>query len=116
MVGTLVGFTMFLLLLLLAVQTLVHLYAASTLSAVANEAADQVANTGGAPASVAVAERTAMSRLGTFGARHTRFLWEEVDGNRVVVRVVAASPQLLPLPVAWTRITATVAVRTERFR
>jgi hypothetical protein len=116
MVGTLVGVTMFLFLLLLGTQTLLHLYAASTLAAVTNEAADGVADAGGSPDAVAGAQEDALDRLGAFGAQHTTFTWVEVDGTQVVLRAVALAPGLLPLPASWDRLTTTVTVRTERFR
>jgi hypothetical protein len=115
-IGTLVGFLIFMVLLLLGVQTLVHLYATSSLTAAANAAADQVATGGGSPASVPAAEASARADLGTFGAHDTRFDWIEVDQEQVVLRVTAHSPGLLPLSESLDRISRTVTVRTERFR
>jgi hypothetical protein len=115
-VGTLVGFVIFMILLLVAVQTLVHLYATSAVTAAANEAAEQVASEGGSRQAVPAAQSEALSRLGGFGAKHTHFDWLEVDGQQVVVRVTALSPGLLPLPISYRDITRTVTVRTERFR
>lgn len=115
-VGTLVGFLIFMILLLLGVQTLVHLYATSSVTAAADEAAQQVATAGGSPGQVPAAEAAARSELGRFGAEHTRFDWLEVDGNQVVLRVTATSPSLLPVSDGLDRISRTVRVRTERFR
>jgi len=115
-VGTLVGFLIFMLLLLLGAQTLVHLYATSALTAAANEAAQQVATAGGSPVEVPAAEAAARSSLGSFGRRNTRFDWIEVDAQRVVLRVTASSPGLLPLGRALDRISRTVTLRTERYR
>jgi hypothetical protein len=116
LVGTLVGFFIFMVLLLLGVQTLVHLYATSALTAAAVEAAQQVATEGGAPADVPAAEQAARSSLGRFGGEHTSFDWIEVDGQQVVLRVTARSPGLLPLPASFERVSRTVTLRTERFR
>ena len=115
-VGTIVGFAIFMILLLAAVQTLVHLYATSSVTAAANEAAEQVASQGGSPQGIPVAQAEAVARLGPFGSRHTHFRWLQVNGQVVVVRVTAQSPALLPLPRSYRDITRTVTVRTERFR
>lgn len=116
LVGTLVGFTIFMVLLLLAVQVLVHLYATSAVTAAANEAAEQVASAGGSPSAVPAAQREAVSRLGSFGSGHTHFDWTELGGQQVTVRVTAESPSFLPLPASYRDIERTVTVRTERFR
>jgi hypothetical protein len=115
-VGTLVGFLIFMVLLLLAVQTLVHLYATSAVTAAANEAVQQVATGGGAPSGVPGAEAAARASIGFFGAGRTHFDWVEVDGNEVVLRVTAESPGFLPLSGSLLRISRTVTMRTERFR
>ena len=116
LIDTIVGFTIFMILLLVAVQTLVHLYATSSLTAAANEAAEQVASDGGSPGEVPLAQAEALSRLGGWGARHTRFDWLEVGGQQVTLRVTAQSPALVPLPGSYRDISRTVTVRTERFR
>ncbi|MHB1534004.1 MAG: hypothetical protein ACYC1D_05215 [Acidimicrobiales bacterium] len=104
-------------LLLFAVQVLVRLYATSTLSAAAFNAARQVAQSPGDQSSaVPLAEQSARRNLGTFGATHTTFDWLEVDGHQVVLQVRATSPEFLPLPASFRDITRTVTVRTERFR
>ena len=115
-VGTLVGFLIFMVLMLLGLQTLIHLYATSAVTAAANEAAQQVATAGGARQGVPAAEAEARASLGAFGARRTRFDWIEVDGDQVVLRVTATSPGLLPLSGSLQRISRTVTLRTERFR
>jgi len=115
-VGTLTGFLIFMVLLLLAVQTLVHLYATSAVTAAANEAVQQVATGGGSVSSVPAAEAAARASLGSFGARRVRFDWLEVDGVRVVLHVSATSPGLLPLSAGLERISRTVTLRTERFQ
>jgi hypothetical protein len=116
LVDTLVSFTIFMLFLLVAVQTLVHLYAISSLTAAANEAAEQVASDGGSAGAVPAAQSEALARLGGFGARHTHFDWLEVDGQQVTLRVTAQSPAFVPLPGSYRHISRTVTVRTERFR
>jgi hypothetical protein len=115
-VGTLVGFFIFMVLLLLGVQTLLHLYATSAVTAAADEAAQQVATGGGSTMEVPVAEAAARASLGTFGREHTRFDWLVVDAQEVVLRVTASSPGFLPLPASFDRISRTVTLRTERFR
>lgn len=111
-----VGFTIFLVALLFGAQMLLHLYVTSTLSSTATRAAEQVAQSGDPPAAVGPAQAAALQQLGSFGADHTRFIWQEADGQQVVLRVVGQSPGFLPLPSAWRAITRTVTVRTERFR
>ena len=115
MVGTLFGFTFFLILLLLAVQTLVRLYAASVLTSAAFDAARAVATSTDVQAEVPVAQADAERSLGGL-ASHTTFTWREVDGQQVVLQVDAQSPGFLPLPSSLRDITRTVTVRTERFR
>lgn len=116
LVGTLVGFSIFVVLLLFATQVLVRLYATSTLTSAANRAAQEVAEAPVPAAEVPAAQATAVSSLGTFGARRTAFIWKEVDGQQVVLEVRGRSPELLPWPGGWSPIVRTVTVRTERFR
>jgi hypothetical protein len=115
-VGTLVGFLIFMVLMLLGLQTLIHLYATSAVTAAANEAAQQVATAGGQPGGVPAAEASARASLGSFGADRTHFDWIEVDAEQVVLRVTARSPGLVPLSGSLQRISRTVRLRTERFR
>jgi hypothetical protein len=115
-VGTLVGFAIFLTLLLFSAQVLVRLYATSAVTSAATRAAETVADSPDPPAEVAVAEAQARSQLGSFGSSRTSFRWKEVDDQQVVLEVVATSPAFLPGPHSWERITRTVTVRTERFR
>ena len=116
MVGTLVGFLIFMLLLLFSVQILVRLYATSALTASATRAAEAVADAPDPTSAIATAEASARTQLGTFGASRTTFDWKEVDSQQVVLEVVGVSPGFLPLPSSWRRIERTVTVRTERFR
>jgi hypothetical protein len=114
--GTLVGFAIFLTLLLFSAQVLVKLYATSSLTSAATHAAEDAAYSPDPQAAVASAEKDGRSRLGAFGANHAVFTWIEADENAVVLRITARSPGFLPLPAEWTRIARTVRVRTERFR
>jgi hypothetical protein len=116
LVGTLVGFLIVMTLLLFCTQVVVRLYATSTLSAVAARAAEDVAESPDPVAEVPFAETDARQQLGTFGATRTRFEWLEVDAQQIVLEVRGDSPSLLPVPGAWTSITRTVTIRTERFR
>jgi hypothetical protein len=117
LVGTLVGFAIVMVLLMFAAQFLIRLYATSSLTSAAFEAARQVAETpGDQQSAVGLAQQGAEQRLGGFGAEHTRFRWLEVDGEQVVLQVTAQSPGFLPLPPSFRRIDRTVTVRTERFR
>lgn len=116
MIGTLVGFLILMTLLLFCTQALVHLYATSSLTAVAARAAEEVAESPDPISEMPLATTEARQQLGTFGARHTRFQWLEVDAQQVVLEVRGDSPTLLPLPGGWSSITRTVTIRTERFR
>jgi hypothetical protein len=117
LVGTLFGATFFLILLLFAVQVIVHLYATSVLSSVAFDTAQSVAtDPGNQGAEETVAEQQALDKLGSLGRAHTRFIWEEADANQVVLHLESESPSFLPLPVSYRHISRTVTVRTERFR
>ncbi|HWG73528.1 MAG TPA: hypothetical protein VG184_05695 [Acidimicrobiales bacterium] len=116
MVGTLVGATIFLVLLLFAVQVVVRLYTTSVLTSAAFGAAQQVATASDQQGDVAAAEAAARARMGSFGRAHTTFIWHEVDAQQVVLEVQAYSPGFVPLPASYRRIDRTVSVRTERFR
>ena len=114
-----VGFVVFLVLLLFAVQTLTNLYTTSVVTAVAFDAARQVAGAGGGPGSMASAEDQARRSLGRLSERVT-FDWSATDGETVTLRVEAANQSMqLPVvgaPAAFERIDRTVRVRVERFR
>lgn len=116
LIGTLVGFLIFMLLLLFAAQVMVRMYATSALTSAAMRAAETVAEAPDPISSVGPAEAEARARLGTFGARDTSFSWEEVDPQQVVLQVRGRSPDFLPLVPGWEDISRTVTVRTERFR
>lgn len=103
-------------LLLLATQVVVRLYATSALTSAATRAADQVASTPVPETGVAAAESQARSELGSFGAGHTTFIWREVDARQIVLEVRARSPEFIPGLPGWSRIDRIITVRTERFR
>jgi hypothetical protein len=116
LVGTVFGVAIFLPFRLLAVQTLVHLYAVSVVTAATVDAARTVAtDPAGARAEVPLAESSARRQLGHLGASAS-FDWVEVDGNQVVLRVRVRSPGFLPFASSLLEIDRTATVRTERFR
>ncbi len=115
-IGTLVGFAIFMLLLLVAVQTMVHLYATSAVTAAAYDAADAVAtDPAGQVAEIPAAESVARQRLGRLGAS-ADFDWKQADGQQVVLELRVDSPGFLPFSSSLLRIDRTVVVRTEHFR
>jgi hypothetical protein len=119
--------TVFLALLLVAVQLLWNLYATTVVSAVAFDAARVVAGSGptggGAPddaaARRAVAESAARRLLGRYGRRVT-FDWSGSDDDTVALRVRADNPSFVVR--AWAgslgfdHIDRTVRVRVERLQ
>ncbi len=113
------GFVVFLVLLLFAVQTLTNLYTASVVTAVGFDAARQVAGAGAGPGSVVAAENQARRSLGRFAGRVT-FDWSATGPEEVVLRVQSDNPSfLLPVlagPVAFDHLDRTIRVRVERFR
>ena len=125
MIGSLAGVTVFLTLLLFAAQVVLNLYAASSVTAAAFDAARVVAGSDGGRTVEAQAEAGARRLLGRYGEGAT-FEWSypDVDGDgtedEVHLRVVAPSPgRLLPalssrLPFAV--VERTVTVRAERLR
>jgi Flp pilus assembly protein TadG len=115
-VGTLVGFLIFIVLLLFSAQLIIRMYATSALTSAATGAAESVAESPDPQARVAAAEESARSQLGTYGSTRTTFVWKEVDAQQIVLEVEGTSPGFLPLPAAWRTIDRTVTIRTERFR
>jgi hypothetical protein len=108
----------FLLLLLLATQVLFDLYATSTVTAVAYDAARVVAGAdGGAPA-ISDAEAGARRQLGSYSDGAT-FSWLR-DGDVVQLHVTVRNPSLLPSVFKRALnidvVDRTVRVRTERLR
>lgn len=113
-----VGFFVFLLMLLFAVQVLFNLYAASVVTAVSYDAARRVAGSDGGPGHIADAEADARRALGRY-AQRVVFDWSATDPDEVVVRVQTDNPNVLPVlagPGAFDRLDRTIRVRVERFR
>jgi hypothetical protein len=121
--STAAGVLVFLLFLVGAVQLLFSLYASSTVTAVANDAAHRAAGRG-APA-VDVIEADARRTLGEIGDEAT-FDWrtDDSDGDgaddTVVLRVVAHPPRFVPRSIGeglgLTEVDRTVRVRLEELQ
>ncbi len=114
-----IGFSVFLVMLLFAVQVLFNLYAASVVTAVSYDAARRVASSDGGPEYVADAEDHARRSLGRYAGRIT-FDWSASSSEEVVLRVQSDNPSvLLPVvagPVAFDKLDRTIRIRVERFR
>ncbi len=114
-----IGFSVFLVMLLFAVQVLFNLYAASVVTAVSYDAARRVAGSDGGTSYMAEAEEQARQNLGRYGSRVT-FDWSATSAEEVVLRVRSDNPSvLLPVlagPAALDRLDRTIRVRVERFR
>ena len=114
------GIAVFFVLLLLAVQVLVGLYATSVVTATTYDAARAVAGAdqGDSAAGRAQAERNARRQLGHFGER-AAFRWDN-DADTVRLHVQAPRPTLLPRSLTTSTglgdIERTVQVRVERVR
>ena len=99
LLSTAAGVVVFLVFLLFAVQLLFGLYAASTVPAVANDAAVRAASAGAPP--LERIEADARRNLGEVGAAAS-FTWstEDADGDgvddTVVLEVVARPPRFVP--------------------
>lgn len=115
LLGTIVGVTVFLTLLLFAVQLALNLYATSAVTAVAYDAAREVA-TSGDPVRAESRARQVLDQYEARGGRLT-FDWRTGDPDAVVLRVVAERPGLFDhLRVPFQRVERTVRVRWERLR
>lgn len=114
LVSSLAGIVVFLAFLLFAAQVLVHLFAASYVTAAAFDAARLASASG--DVTPGAAEAHGASVLGSFGSR-ANFEVERSDVH-VVVRVRARSPALLPRLfgriVGAETIDRTVTLRRER--
>ncbi len=119
-ISTVAGVTVFLVLLLFAVQVLVGLYASSVVTAATYDAAKVVAgaDVGDSAAGRVNAEAGARSQLGRYGEKAT-FGWDN-DADVVRLHVQAPRPTLLPRSlvsgVGLGDIERTVTVRVERVR
>lgn len=118
LVGTLAGVTVFLVLLLFAVQVLLNLYATSVVTAAAFDAARDVASAGGDAAAVPRAEAKARDVLGRY-ADAVAFEWTVPSGDDVVLHVHAENRMFtfagLDLGALQT-VDRTVRARIECFR
>lgn len=114
-----IGFSVFLVMLLFAVQVLFNLYAASVVTAVSYDAARRVAGSDGGTAHIADAEAQARQSLGRYADRVT-FDWSATSPEEVVLHVQSDNPSvLLPVlrgPAALDKLDRTIRVRVERFR
>jgi Flp pilus assembly protein TadG len=123
LISSAAGVIVFLMFLLFAVQLLFALYASSTVTAVANDAAQRAA-TRGAP-ELAVIEAEARASLGRVGD-DAEFTWstDDADGDgqddTVVLLVVAIPPRFVPSSIGgatgFGEIRRTVRARVEDFR
>jgi hypothetical protein len=119
LLGAIVGVTVFLALLLFAVQLALNLYATSTVSAVAYDAAREVSRSPGTPGDAARAESRARGILDRFEDEggSLSFQWDVGRDDAVVLHVVAQRPALLArMRLPFQRIERTVRVRWERVR
>ena len=114
-----IGFSVFLVMLLFAVQVLFNLYAASVVTAVSYDAARRVAGSDGGADHIAEAEEQARQALGRYASRVT-FDWSGTNDDEVVLRVQSDNPSvMLPVlagPAALDELDRTIRVRVERFR
>lgn len=125
LIGTLVGVTVFLVLLFYAVHLVLNLYATSVVTAAAFDAARVVAGSDGGPEAQAAAERQARELLdGYEGEGSLSFEWgyRSTDGDGVAdvvdLHVAATHPtSLLPnLQMPYQTVDRTITVRLERLR
>jgi hypothetical protein len=125
MVPTAVGFVVFLVFLLLAVQVLYGLYATSTVRGALNDAASRAANGAAGEAELTRLADEAERSLGPMGRRTTILLRLEdhdADGvpDVVVGSALADPPRFVPPPLSGVAglddIDVSVRVRIERFR
>lgn len=114
-----IGFSVFLVMLLFAVQVLFNLYAASVVTAISYDAARRVAGGDGGAGHLAEAEADARAALGRYQGR-VSFDWTASGPDEVVLRVNAQNPSVvLPLlrgAAAFDTFERTIRVRVERFR
>ena len=123
MISSAAGIVVFLIFMLFAVQLLFGLYASSTVTAVANDAAQRAAARG-AP-SFAIIETEARANLGKVGD-DAEFNWAAQDtdgdgaGDTIVLEVIAVPPRFVPTSigqaVGFGEIHRTVRARMEEFR
>ena len=122
--GTLMGFTVFMLLLVVAVQVLFNLYATTVVTGAAYDAARLVAGYDSASdrcAATAGAEAALRGRLGGYTERGTVTLaWTCRDPETVSLAVLADHPTILPRRLRGLtglgRLERTIEVRVEDLR
>lgn len=117
LLGSIVGVTVFLVLLLFAVHLALNLYATSAVTSVAYDAARQVAGSDGGPEARERAERHAFGVLDRMEPGDLEFEWD-VDRDDVLALTVRAhrpSP-FLHVPLPFQEVERTVTVRWERPR
>ena len=121
LLSTAAGVVVFLVFLLFAVQLLFALYASSTVTAVANDAASRAASADAPP--LAIIEADARGSLGEVGTTAT-FEWDLEDADddgaldTVVLEVVTRPPRFIPPSIGGSigldEVRRTVRVRTEQ--
>jgi hypothetical protein len=114
-----VGVTVFIVLLLFAVQLSLNLYATSVVTTVTYDAARQVAGSDGGPLATRDAEARARDLLDRFesGGGSLRFRWDTTRDDVLVLEVVAERPALLAnVRFPFQRVERTAVVRWERLR
>lgn len=124
LVDSITGVTVFLSLLFLATHLVLNLYATSTVTAVAFDAARIVAAKGGGQAAEAQAEaqaRRMLSRYQENGELHFEWNYPKASDaqiDRVELRVLAEHPTnlLAVVPMPYQRVDRTLVVRMERVR
>jgi hypothetical protein len=123
LISTAAGVLVFLMFLLLAVHLLFGLYASSTVTAVANDAASRAASADAPP--LAAIEADARENLGEVG-RAATFSWDvdDADGDgtvdTVVLEVIAHPPRFIPSSIGGSlgveEIRRVVRVRSEELQ
>ncbi len=119
LLGSVVGVTVFLVLLLFAVQLVLNLYATSAVTGVAYEAARIVAGEAGGDAAVPEADVHARALLGRFATHggQLELSWDLSSQDWVRVTVRASRPSLLVhVPMPFERVERTITVRREHVR
>lgn len=116
MVSPIFGVTVFLVLLLFAVQLVLNLYGASAVTAVAFDGARRVATSDGSIDAVLDAEARVRGVLDRFEDRGgtLQLDWDLTRADVVVLTVTVERPRLLDrVPVPFQRVERTAVVRRE---
>ena len=118
-IGTWIGFVVFIGMLLFTVQSLLNLYATSVLTSVAWDAAREVASSHGDAGAQATAETRARHLLGRYG-EDVVFDWSRSSEEDIVLRVQGDVPSVVMQGfggrMPFASIDRTVRLRVERFR